>query len=119
MNVRTRWEDGYNRLAGWEGKGPKEGELTCQPSERKTPSRLQSFGHSCPPSRSLTCGAHPKGLSAMTKAKLRALGIGLLLAFSMLSPLQASENPSHAYAVLVGVSNYSDPQIKPRAHAEE
>ena len=54
----------------------------------------------------------------MTKAKLSGLLVGLVLALATLSPVRASDAPSHAYAVLVGVSKYADGQINPRPHAE-
>src|SRR5262245_14344113 len=53
---------------------------------------------------------------------LRALGIGLLVIFAgtMTAPaVRASdEAPAKTYAVIVGISDYADAQIKPRKTAE-
>lgn len=54
----------------------------------------------------------------MTKARLTGLLTGLALAFLAVLPLRAAEATAHTYAVLVGISQYADPQIKPRPHAE-
>jgi C-terminal peptidase prc len=54
----------------------------------------------------------------MTKPKLLSLLLSLVLTLLALCPVRASNAPSHAYAVLVGVSSYSDKQINPRPHAE-
>jgi C-terminal peptidase prc len=54
----------------------------------------------------------------MTKARLRGLLTGLVLALLAALPLRASEATSHPYVVLVGISQYTDEQIKPRPHAE-
>jgi carboxyl-terminal processing protease len=54
----------------------------------------------------------------MTKAKFSGFLVGLVLTVGSLLPLRASDAPSHAYAVLVGISNYGDKQIQSRPHAE-
>ncbi len=54
----------------------------------------------------------------MTKATRIALLAILSWAVIAAQPLRAAEQP-HAYVVLVGVSDYADKQIKPRAHAED
>jgi C-terminal peptidase prc len=54
----------------------------------------------------------------MTKVKFTGLLTGLVLALLIALPLQAAEATSHTYAVLVGISEYADQQIKPRPHAE-
>jgi carboxyl-terminal processing protease len=54
----------------------------------------------------------------MTKARMKGLLTGLVLALWVALPLRASEATSHSYVVLVGVSKYADEQIKPRPHAE-
>jgi C-terminal peptidase prc len=64
----------------------------------------------------------------MTKVTLHGLLAALLLALAAVLPLRAADTPpdnpptdgpSHPYAVLIGVSQYGDKQIKPRPHAEE
>ncbi len=56
----------------------------------------------------------------MSRATLR-FGIAALAALFLFHPsLQAAEAPQapHPYVVLVGIGEYKDPAIKPRAHAE-
>jgi C-terminal peptidase prc len=53
----------------------------------------------------------------MKKAILGLCGI-LCAAAVGIGPVRAAEQKSHPYVVVVGVSNYADPQIKPRPHAE-
>ena len=61
----------------------------------------------------------------MTQAML-SRWLGAVLALGLLAlPLRADQpkadqaKPSQPYVVLVGISNYADKQIKPRAHAED
>lgn len=56
----------------------------------------------------------------MTKAmRTRSLGVGLAL-LVLAGSLRAEEaSAPQPYVVLVGISKYTDPQIKPRAHAED
>src|SRR5262245_12233761 len=54
----------------------------------------------------------------MFRAKLTGL-LGLVLLAATVTPVRAAEEqPSQVYAVVVGVSDYADAQIKPRPHAE-
>ena len=53
----------------------------------------------------------------MTKKLMGLLAI-LVLAIITALPVRAAEAPAHSYAVLVGISQYGDKQIKPRPHAE-
>jgi carboxyl-terminal processing protease len=65
--------------------------------------------------------AHAKGPFFMTKPKLMGLVTGLMLALCAAMPVRGSDAPSaapHAYAVVIGISQYGDKQIKPRPHAE-
>src|SRR5438552_1810910 len=56
----------------------------------------------------------------MAKAKFAILLCGLALALGWVNSLRASESDSTqaSYIVLIGISEYNDPQIKPRPHAE-
>jgi C-terminal peptidase prc len=54
----------------------------------------------------------------MTKARLTGLWASLVLALLVVLPLRAAEATPQPYIVLVGISKYADPQIKPRPHAE-
>jgi carboxyl-terminal processing protease len=62
--------------------------------------------------------AQPKGSFFMTKARLSGLLAGLVFALLVALPLRAAEATSQTYVVLVGISQYTDEQIKPRPHAE-
>ena len=59
-----------------------------------------------------------KGSHFMTKAKLTGLLTSLVLLAVAVLPGRAAEPTPHPYVVLVGISQYADPQIKPRPHAE-
>jgi C-terminal peptidase prc len=61
----------------------------------------------------------------MTRVMLKGLLTALALAVAAALPARAAEPeakaapaPTRAYVVLVGISDYADPQIKPRPHAE-
>src|SRR6516164_9853315 len=54
----------------------------------------------------------------MTKARLTGLLTGLILALLVALPVRAAEATPQTYVVLVGISQYTDAQIKPRPHAE-
>jgi carboxyl-terminal processing protease len=54
----------------------------------------------------------------MTKARVTGLLASLVFTLLVVLPLRAAETKPHTYIVLVGISQYSDPQIKPRPHAE-
>jgi C-terminal peptidase prc len=54
----------------------------------------------------------------MTRAKLTSLLAGLLCVFVGAGSVLAAETKSETYVVLVGISQYADPQIKPRPRAE-
>lgn len=66
----------------------------------------------------LSPSAQPKGSLFMTKAKWTGLLTGLVLALVIALPAWAAEASPQTYVVLVGISQYGDPQIKPRPHAE-
>lgn len=68
-------------------------------------------------SPALSLSAQPKGSFFMTKARWTVLLTGVILASLLALPAWAAET-SHTYVVLVGISQYADPQIKPRPHAE-
>lgn len=55
----------------------------------------------------------------MTKAKWTGRLAALALVFLAGLGVRASEPQTHPYVVLVGISQYADPQIKPRPHAED
>jgi C-terminal peptidase prc len=56
----------------------------------------------------------------MIKAMSTGLVAGLALALAGALPARAAEaRTAQPYVVLVGISNYADKQIKPRAHAED
>jgi C-terminal peptidase prc len=56
----------------------------------------------------------------MTKIALTGIWAALVLTVSMVFSLQAADTHSgQVYALLIGVSQYGDPQIKPRVHAED
>ena len=55
----------------------------------------------------------------MTKAKFASLLVSLILAVFTTVPARGDDAVSHAYVVLVGISQYNDKQIKPRPHAED
>src|SRR5262245_47385232 len=55
----------------------------------------------------------------MTRAKLSAVLAGLLWVLGSALPALAEEAKPESYVILVGISQYSDPQIKPRPRAEE
>lgn len=61
------------------------------------------------------------GKDYISMGKALSCGVlALLFAFALLAtPVWAAEEPSQPYIVLVGISQYADPQIKPRAHAED
>src|SRR4051812_17423687 len=64
-----------------------------------------------------------KGPVSMTKAFLRCLVGGVLTALAFSQPVRAdapkpATTKPHTYAVLVGISQYADKQIKPRPNAE-
>jgi C-terminal peptidase prc len=62
----------------------------------------------------------------MTNLKMKASLVALALLLAAALPVRAADAashpsadaPSHPYAVLIGISDYSDKQIKPRPHAE-
>ena len=54
----------------------------------------------------------------MVKTKLIAL-LGCLLLLAATTGVRAAEEKSKTFVVLVGVSQYADPQILPRPHAED
>ena len=54
----------------------------------------------------------------MTKPKFLGLVTGLMLALFAAMPVRAGEAAPHAYAVVIGISQYGDKQIKPRPQAE-
>jgi C-terminal peptidase prc len=56
----------------------------------------------------------------MTKARLSGLLLAIYLLFCAGLSLRASEAPSHAYAILIGIGKYTgDEQINTRPHAED
>src|SRR5262245_27163030 len=54
----------------------------------------------------------------MTRAKLTAVMAGILWLLGSALPARAEDAKPEAYVILVGISQYSDPQIKPRPQAE-
>jgi len=62
----------------------------------------------------------------MTRAILKSLLVGMILAMGAALPARAADAvdaagvgaPPRSYVVLVGISDYADPQIKARPHAE-
>jgi C-terminal peptidase prc len=54
----------------------------------------------------------------MTKAKLMGLFLGMVASLVAALPVRAADKPAHSYAVLIGISEYGDKQVKPRPHAE-
>jgi carboxyl-terminal processing protease len=55
----------------------------------------------------------------MTTVKFKALGMVLALLLAPAFSARAADPVSHPYAVLVGINEYADKQIKPRPHAED
>src|SRR6516162_7573335 len=55
----------------------------------------------------------------MSKAKWSVFLAGIFWALTAFSAVHASDAPSRAYAVLVGVSKYADGQINARPYAED